>query len=159
MNPIERLMAHCSDSEWGTREIVRGWHLERGWADIGYNAIILNGYPTSKGPYIPEQDGLLVMGRGLDFSNAIDPSEVGAHALGYNRTSIGVCLIGVSSFSLKQFRTLYHFCKLWEDIVPGIIIGGHYEVDARKTCPNFDMHKFRDLLLLEEPPLQLFECL
>ena len=27
---FERVIIHCSDSKWGTAEIIRQWHIERG---------------------------------------------------------------------------------------------------------------------------------
>lgn len=155
MARIQNLIIHCSDSDFGDVSLIRQWHKQRGWKDIGYNAVILNGRRSAKDQKNPLEDGLLEMARGLDLSLSIDPNEVGAHAMGYNASSIGVCMIGSGKFSRNQFETLFHFCRLWQNIVPGISILGHYEVDkAGKTCPNFDVGKFRQIIYSEPfPPL------
>lgn len=146
MAQIKRLVVHCSDSKWGDAAVIREWHKQRGWKDIGYNAVILNGQRTSRLKYLPQDDGLLELGRGLNLDNQISPEEVGAHAMGYNSESIGVCLIGVAAFTTKQLQTLEAFCALWARIVPGIQIVGHYELDPRKTCPNLNMDLWRKRL-------------
>lgn len=135
---IERLVIHCSDSEFGDADLIRRWHKARGWRDIGYNAVILNGRRALRSND-PKSDGQIEVGRGLDFDCVISPEEVGAHTLGYNYNSIGVCLIGKSIFTNKQMDSLLTVVKLWRAIVPGIIVCGHRDLDVTKTCPNFDV--------------------
>src|SRR5690625_2478479 len=72
------IVAHCSASppsqDIGVKEIDR-WHRARGFFEVGYHAVI-------------RRDGTLELGRDWD--------DIGAHARegGFNRTSIGVCLVG-----------------------------------------------------------------
>jgi len=40
------IVLHGSASAWGDVPTIRQWHVERGWADIGYNLVITNGFPT-----------------------------------------------------------------------------------------------------------------
>ena len=67
---------YCRDQETCS-DIVRTYqdlHLDqRGWWDIGYNFVI-------------GEDGNIYEGRGWDYT--------GAHAIGYNTQSIGICIIG-----------------------------------------------------------------
>lgn len=146
MRKIKRIIIHCSASDWGNVEAIRDWHVNgNGWSDIGYNAIITNGILKHGDEYDHEADGRLFEGRGLDLDCVIDSSESGAHTRGLNNESIGICMIGDKKFTLKQFTTLYHFCKMWQAIVPGIEIKGHYHFST-KTCPNFNVEMFDHLL-------------
>ena len=135
---IELLVIHCSDSDFGDASLIKRWHLARGWKDIEYNLLILNGRREVYGSSTKD-DGVIEIGRGLDFDSVITPDEVGAHALGYNSNSIGVCLIGKRTFTDKQMDSLLTVVKLWRSIIPDIIVCGHRDLDLRKTCPNFDV--------------------
>jgi hypothetical protein len=145
---IEYLVIHCSDSLWGDRTEITKWHKERGWKDIGYNGVILNGLVSHNSIYDKYKDGSFEVGRGLDLDKLVDPEEVGAHSLGYNTNSIGVCLIGKNKFTFNQFNTLLSFVRLFKAINLNIKIKGHYEMpqSGGKTCPNFDMNLFRALI-------------
>ncbi len=156
MRKIENLIVHCSDSLWGCAREIRKWHLARGWSDIGYHFVILNGRPTfaheEHATVIPTLDGSVEVGRYLDDDSFISDVEVGAHALGYNDKSIGVCLIGKTEFTLRQItsldRLLWDLCMLYH--VPFDAIIGHYETASGKaegkTCPNLDMDVVRNRL-------------
>ena len=54
-------------------EDIRQWHVQRGFNDIGYH-------------YVVYRDGSVHVGRALRF--------VGAHCLGHNAHSVGICYIG-----------------------------------------------------------------
>jgi len=130
MRPIKKIVVHCSDSDLEAHdspEIIRIWHLERGWDDIGYHFVI-----TKNGALWP---GRLIR-------------QIGAHVKNHNKTTIGICLTGRSSFSLKQMETLQK--TLWNLLdVFGLTIQdvvGHYELDHLKTCPNIDMDTIRSKL-------------
>jgi len=148
---IKGIVVHCSDSKFGDVSMIRDWHVNgNGWRDIGYNAVIYNGYLKSTKRFDFEKDGVLAMGRPLDFSTEIDPTEQGAHARGYNSEYIGVCLIGQGGkFTERQKHSLLYFCKMWMRIVPDIKIYGHYELLTAKgkTCPDIDMDDFRGAVL------------
>lgn len=108
----------------------------RGWEDIGYHFLIGNTRPFTI-------DGKLYQGR--------DEAFEGAHALGYNQCSIGVCLIG--NFNKKkpsknQMETLYTFLveKIKKHGLSLESIKGHKELlNTRKKCPgkNIDMDEIR----------------
>lgn len=91
--------------------------------------------------------GSIECGRPLDGDLFIDENEKGAHALGYNANSIGICLVGKKEFPIKQLKCAITFVsdlKNHFDIKLGNIIG-HYETlrGQKKTCPNIDMDWFR----------------
>ena len=141
MRPIKNLIVHCSDSGFGDAALIRKWHKEeRGWSDIGYHHVILNGRRRSVNTYKFEDDGLLEAGRA--------ESLIGSHAEGLNATSIGVCLIGKAEFTVAQFKTLAMLLRTLRAQYPETLIFGHCSADAfggmarGKTCPNFDVAGF-----------------
>ncbi len=132
MRRIEKIIIHCSASEFGDVALIDRWHRQRGWRMIGYHYVILNGY-RRKGRYAGRDDGLVEAGRPVE--------EVGAHCRGQNRTSIGVCLIGNYLFSEKQL--FYALPELVKELMErfGLTLDdvyGHREFTRFKTCPNFD---------------------
>ena len=150
MEKVKQLIIHCSDSDFGSANLIRKWHQEKGWRDIGYHFVVLNGWIVPDF-YLPSMDGSIECGRDLDGDSFIEPNEIGAHALGYNQTSIGICLIGTKDFSCDQFSNAEFLCA---DLrarfnVPIEEVKGHYECENShgKTCPNFDMDKFRQDIL------------
>lgn len=131
-NKVDRIIIHCSDTELTSSvdyEVIRSWHLARGFEDIGYHWII---YPN----------GFCHFGRSYSYK--------GAHTLGMNSRSIGICLIGGrSNGQIKDTRNLCQRVALSHlilDIVrsnmfPNIkYVFGHNDFSTR-TCPNFDVQK------------------
>ena len=137
------IIIHCSDSTWGCAREIDKWHKKRGWSGIGYHLVILNHRPESD-DILYALDGSIECGRPMDAE--------GAHCLGYNERSIGICLIGVKDFSLKQFDALKEVLKelCAEHGIPAKNVLGHGETDSGKeegkTCPNFDVDAFRTYL-------------
>lgn len=127
---IEYIVVHCSGSPNGkagdqfvTTETIHQWHLDRGWDGIGYH-------------YIIERTGDEVQGRPLFWQ--------GAHVAGYNSRSIGICLVGLDTFTVAQLDTLnalldYLTKYIFKDQEVKIV--GHYELNSNKTCPTFNPRK------------------
>ena len=118
-----KAIIHCSDSPQGrgdNAKTIHKWHLANGWDGIGYHYVIL-------------ENGVIENGRPLYWQ--------GAHCRGHNE-DIGICLIGIDSFTEMQFKSLRMLLKSLdiEDVK------GHYELDNKKTCPNIDMEWFRETL-------------
>ena len=124
------LILHCSATpptlDIGVAEI-RTWHLDRGFADIGYHFVI-------------RRDGTLEPGRPLHV--------VGAHARPWNRRSVGICLVGgvnasnkpAKNFTFEQFSTLREIIRNLTVKYPGVAIIGHRDVPGvKKACPSFDV--------------------
>ena len=149
MAKLTNIIVHCSDSTFGSAALIRQWHLERGWKDIGYHFVISNGKPASD-LTIPRMDGNIETGRAINGDSLISGNEIGAHALGYNDKSIGICLIGVQSFSVAQMQSLEELvtelCIRFK--IPSSAVLGHYETAQAggKTCPNFDVSKLRTIV-------------
>lgn len=128
----DSIIVHCSDTPHSMRvdvETIRRWHVEdNGWSDIAY-------------AYYIDQLGELHLGRDLDGDGDVE-DEVGAHAKGFNRGSIGICLEGRDVFTEEQFSTLRW---LITDICSrhGIKrdkVLGHRDVSS-KSCPNFSIQE------------------
>lgn len=147
---IKFIIVHCSDSSWGDVPIINDWHRQRGFdapggIPCGYHFVIRNGFRTysqMKDGHRDEADGLVEQGRSTSYW--------GAHALGYNDRSIGVCLIGTGAFTQRQLGALADliWCLRRQYGIPVDNVLGHYETKlcAGKTCPNMDMVAFRKLL-------------
>lgn len=148
LNPLDFIIMHCSASRFGNVELITKWHQERGMRTIGYHFVILNAWPAAD-RFDRYADGNIEPGRPMDDDNFITPDEVGAHTLGYNARSIGICIIGENKFSTHQMqsaralvRTLVYKHKIpWDNVL------GHCETESGKaegkTCPNIDMNWFR----------------
>lgn len=132
MRKIDEIIIHCSATPEGRNVSVKeidSWHKARGFGGIGYHYVI----------YL---DGSVHEGRCLD--------KVGAHCIGHNRNSIGICYIGGCDRNMKpkdtrteaQKTALVKLVKSLASSRPGISIHGHYEF-AKKACPSFDVQAWR----------------
>lgn len=172
--PLTHIVIHCSASPFGCVKVIRQWHLEKGWKDIGYHFVIMNGRPWSSHEYLMSLDGRTEIGRFLDGDNFIDDNEVGAHTLGYNDHSIGICLVGPGPKTTKPETSFYdklvnkaisapgftqwqigNLASLCRDLmrlhnIPVMNVIGHNETASGmkegKTCPEFDVSQLRELL-------------
>ncbi len=124
---ITEIIVHCSATIEGKEfdvEDIRRWHLEKGWADCGYH-------------YVVALDGQIQTGRPVD--------KVGAHCLGHNVYSLGICYIGGLSDDLQpkdtrteaQKESLLKLIKELKSLYPGAVVHGHRDY-AAKDCPCFD---------------------
>jgi len=113
-------------------EEIRKWHKARGWRDVGYHDVI-------------RRDGVIEEGRQVN--------EIGAHVKGYNKQSVGVCLVGgvdddnspERNFTEKQYKSLKRILRFYMALFPDAIIVGHNDLDKHKACPSFKVDA--DLLL------------
>lgn len=129
MRKIEKIIVHCTATPEGrevTADDVTRWHKARGFRTIGYH-------------YLIKLDGTVQTGRPV--------AEVGAHCLGQNGKSIGVCYVGGidrDSLKPKDTRTPAQRASLRRLITdlrakyPGATLHGHREF-APKACPCFDV--------------------
>lgn len=141
MREINQVIVHCAYTK-PTQDIgateIRRWHKDRGWLDIGYH-------------YVIRRNGLIENGRDLDNDGDIH-EEVGAHTLGHNRGSIGICLVGGkhkdgtpdSNFTFKQLSALKSLVENLKMIYPKINLHGHRDFSP-KQCPCFDVHELLHL--------------
>ena len=126
------VIVHCSDSSFGNAALITKWHTkERGWDNIGYHYVILNGrlsaYKTHS--YF---DGHIETGRPLDDDSDMELDEKGSHAFGYNN-AVGICLIGLSgTFTDAQIRALNHLIDRLRFQFKEIKVMQHSDVDKKK---------------------------
>jgi N-acetylmuramoyl-L-alanine amidase len=128
---VEYIVIHCAatteDHDVDAEEI-RGWHLQRGWLDIGYHKVI-------------KRDGTIEDGRELTVP--------GAHARGFNHKSWGICLAGGVESDNKTPEANYTHAQ-WESLewlvrdmlkeVPNAKVLGHRDLpNVSKACPSFDV--------------------
>ena len=133
MREIDKIIVHCSDSDFGDMELIDQWHKERGWDGVGYHFVITNGVIWHRSPYLSEHDGLVQTGRDIE--------KPGAHCRGQNKDSIGICLIGKHHFTAKQLYValpiiLHYYMR--EYGIDEKQIFGHRDFNKAKTCPNID---------------------
>ena len=128
MRKINEIIVHCAATPEGKNfkaaDIDR-WHRERKMKCIGYH-------------YVVDLDGTVEPGR--------PESEIGAHCLGHNQYSIGVCYVGglaadgrtpEDTRTAAQKESLLALLKKLRAKYPKASIHGHRDF-AAKACPSFD---------------------
>lgn len=133
MRTITEIIIHCTATDRAqkvTVEDIDRWHKQRGWLEIGYH-------------YVIHQNGVTEKGR--------DDEKIGAHCLGHNQSSIGICYVGGYDKESKQYtdtRTPAQKTAMLDLILllvtryPSITaIHGHNYYNHLKECPCFDVEK------------------
>jgi len=123
----DKIIVHCTATPEG-REVtgreIDCWHRKAGYNGIGYH-------------YVVHLDGKVEKGR--------DERRIGAHTVGQNHCSVGVCYVGGCGGAREQNppRTaaqkaaLIKLLKELKQRYPAAVIYGHRDF-ARKACPSFD---------------------
>ena len=134
------------------RDMIDQWHKARNWSGIGYHFVILNAQHSTKA------DGVIENGR--------PTNKAGAHALGLNSRSLGICCIGHGDkfdFTPAQYQSLYGLIRrlMTEFSIPINKVIGHRELNdlaeqeiistryrTSKSCPGnkIDMNFIRQQL-------------
>ena len=129
MRRITEIIIHCSATPEGkdfTVEDIRRWHFARKFADIGYH-------------YVIYRDGSVHKGRAENIA--------GAHCLGHNANSIGICYIGgvakdgktpKDTRTPQQKTALRQLVNQLKFYYPHATVHGHNEF-AAKACPSFNV--------------------
>lgn len=128
LSKVKYIIVHCSATPAG-RDVsaaqIRQWHKQRGFKDIGYHFVV-------------RLDGTVENGRPVDM--------VGAHCLGKNKCSIGVCYVGgvkkdgvtaADTRTPEQKASIKHLLTKLKRIYPDAEIRSHRDF-ASKACPSFD---------------------
>ena len=119
-----KIILHCSDSDSPAHDdisIIKRWHRERGFIDVGYHFFIT-------------RHGRVQTGRHID--------DIGAHCKGENKHSVGICVHGrdtITDYQLKILKRLInnillHYALEWDSVFL------HSDFSS-KTCPNFSMER------------------
>ncbi len=136
MNNPEYIIIHTAAFKGAADiEVVRQWHFDLGWSDIGYHWYI-------------RRDGTCQKGR--------DISTVGAHCIhrGMNRKSIGICFEGHGDTQRWTANQWWALVSLWRLYQPTYGLNahehmfGHRETGSPKTCPGLliDCEEVREWL-------------
>lgn len=137
MRTITLIIIHCSAVHPGQRSSVADinkWHKERKtkdgrpWKGIGYH-------------YVVRRDGTIETGRPIE--------KVGAHCVGHNSHSIGVCYEGglnekgeeADTRTPEQKIALEQLLERLHAQFPKALIVGHHDLNPDKKCPCFDAVK------------------
>jgi len=125
MRRIERIVIHCTDTPAGricTVEEITRWHKARGFRTIGYHFIV-------------QPNGDVHYGRPIE--------DVGAHAKGFNNTSIGIVYAGgwkgKDTRTPEQLYTLRGLVAGLQAVFRDAKVMGHRDLDDKKLCPGFDV--------------------
>jgi N-acetylmuramoyl-L-alanine amidase len=119
---IRLIIIHCSASdnpEHDDISVIRKWHKEKGYDDVGYH-------------YFIRKNGVIQKGRKL--------FEVGAHCKNHNSNTVGICLSGNKKFTSAQFKAAALIVHDLDEILPNLMpnpVYPHSFFDENKTCPNF----------------------
>ncbi len=125
MREIKRIIIHHSaGSLSATAKQIRGWHMDKGWSDVGYHGVI-------------EGDG--------EYHPCRPHEKVGAHAKGANADSIGICVVGDNTHPGREWRfvqieTLVETIRILRTEYPGAEVLGHRDVGTTATeCPGVNI--------------------
>ena len=130
---VRFLVVHCSatrcDTDYTVEQMLRD-HKARGFRTIGYHFYI-------------RRDGSVTQHRQL--------LEVGAHARGYNRCSIGICYEGgldkygntADTRTAVQKERLLEILGKLHRLFPDALVVGHCDLPGvRKACPCFSCYEY-----------------
>ena len=134
MVPRYIVIHHSATEAAITFDMIRQNHLERGWDDIGYH-------------YVIDQEGSIFTGRAEDV--------IGAHALGLNKESLGICCIGNFEEETPQDKQLNVLIKIVQQLAEKYQISrekiiGHRDVTSearenkRSKCPGENLYLLLD---------------
>jgi N-acetylmuramoyl-L-alanine amidase len=150
---ISLIIIHCAATPNGQHlgrdgqtaaQRIDEWHRERGFHR---SSPVTNPDLTAIGyHYVIETDGSLLTGR--------DECEIGAHCLGHNSESIGVCMVGTDAFTVEQWTTLLNLTNRLQDNYRNARLAGHNEF-SNKICPGF---KVADWVAGDRQPLAGHIC-
>jgi len=144
MNPTKIVVHHSltADGPTVSWNAIRDYHVNvNGWKDIAYHY------------------GIEQIGDRFDILKGRMDNEVGAHCIGFNENSLGICLVGnfdAAPPPAAQVDLLRKLCRSLMEIygikADGVL--GHREtytlrgVPVEKTCPgsSFSMIDFRNSL-------------
>ncbi len=126
MKTVETIVIHHSASARSTTaDEIRGWHLARGWSDIGYH-------------YVIEDSGDVKQGRPLPTTGAHAPPNEGR---------VGICITGDNTagelWNAAQILSARSLIAALRTVWPGLPNEGHRDVMApgHTVCPGVDVRE------------------
>ena len=127
MRKITMIVLHCSGVMPNVHQDIRvlgDYHRKKGWKCVGYHEYV-------------RRDGTVQHGRPI--------WEAGAHVVGHNKYSIGICYEGrldsngkaADTRTPEQVRTLRQLVEHYHAYFPNAVILGHNDLNPDKPCPCF----------------------
>jgi N-acetyl-anhydromuramyl-L-alanine amidase AmpD len=116
-NQTDYLVLHHAEATSATVQDIHQWHLENGWAGIGYH-------------YYIRKDGSIYRGR--------PRNTIGSHCLGHNYNSIGICAEGnyMNEYMPDaQKQAIIALCQELLTIYPNVEVVGHRDLMST-SCPG-----------------------
>lgn len=111
------VILHHAAAKSCSADDVHRWHLDNGWCGIGYNFFV-------------RKDGSVYRGRA--------ENAVGAHTIGYNSMSVGICFEGnfeVEQMPEDQIKAGQELVAYLKAKYPGVKLGRHKDFDST-ACPG-----------------------
>lgn len=139
MRSINRIVIHHSltaDSGTVSWDAIRKYHVDvNGWSDIGYHY------------------GVELVGSRYEVFVGRPLRKQGSHAVGANRDSVGICLVGNFTLAAPPQPMMQLAAELCADICsvfgfPAGKIFGHRDVSDNRACPGgaFPLEYLRSLV-------------
>lgn len=145
MREIDHIIIHCAetppDMDIGAAEIDR-WHRARGWWGNGYH-------------YVIRRDGTVESAASGKRCRPLEKAgaHVGNCGAGWNKRSIGICLVGgcdkhdkeENNFTPEQWTSLKDLVEFLRTMFKDTVIMGHRDLikltnsGQTKYCPSFDV--------------------
>lgn len=126
-NSTSQIILHHADAITCTVEDIHRWHLNNGWTGIGYH-------------YFVRKDGTIYRGR--------PENVVGAHAIGANTNSIGICAEGnyeIETMPEVQKNAIKELIADIKSRYGNLAVKGHKEV-SNTSCPgkNYPLEELKN---------------
>lgn len=146
LTAINEIIIHCAatpNGKWFAAKDIDQWHAQRGFSRSSkfsqYSPLKHIGYH-----FVIGLKGGVEQGR--------DMGETGAHCLGHNSRSIGICMVGTDSFTQAQWQSLRELVKIQLGRIPNAKVLGHRDTSPDtnhngradpqewlKICPGFSV--------------------
>lgn len=126
---IKQIVIHCTATKEGnhiTFDMVRSWHIAKGFSDIGYHYLIL-------------LDGTVIKGR--------EEWEIGAGVKNYNNNTLHICYVGGLNDNMQpkdtrtdaQRSSLRVLIASLKTVYRDAYVCGHRDFpNVIKACPCFN---------------------
>lgn len=129
MRKITLIVLHCDGirpEQHNSVGSIDAYHRSKGWDGIGYHFWVA-------------RDGTVYPGRRLE--------RVGAHCVGHNKHSIGICYEGgldaagvaTDTRTPLQVKALRALVERMHARFPEAVIVGHHDLNPAKPCPCYDV--------------------
>lgn len=159
MREINLIVVHCSatpNGRWVSTLDIDQWHGAPVFKDgvkVRDHKFLRDGAWLAKQNsqlkhigyhFVIYTNGAIATGRHLD--------EIGAHVVGNNRNSIGICVVGTDKYTAAQWSSLAALVDRLRKDFPNARVTGHRDLSSDrdndglvepwewlKTCPGFDV--------------------